>query len=115
MIFKREPAFWAGAVSTVLTLIVAFGLDLSVEQTGAIVAAVQAVGAAYVAWRVRPIQPAIFNGAAQALITLVIAFGLNLTPEQVGALMGAVSLILGYVGVRPQVTPLSSGTHVAAR
>lgn len=40
---RREPALVTGAVSALIALGVAFGLDLSGEQTGAIMAVVTAV------------------------------------------------------------------------
>jgi len=42
-LWGREPALIIGAVQAVLALVVAFGLRLSVEQTGAILAATAAV------------------------------------------------------------------------
>ena len=38
MIFKREPALILGAIQAIITLAVSFGLQLSAEQTGAIMA-----------------------------------------------------------------------------
>lgn len=43
MIFKREPALIIAAVQTVIALVVAFGVDLSNEQTGALLAVTAAV------------------------------------------------------------------------
>lgn len=43
MIWKREPALFYGLVNTILALILAFGVDLSTEQTGAILAVTSAV------------------------------------------------------------------------
>lgn len=40
---RREPALVTGAVGAVLALVVAFGFELSGEQTGAIMAVVTAV------------------------------------------------------------------------
>jgi hypothetical protein len=45
MIFKREPALILGFVQTVLALALAFGVDLTVEQTGEVLA----VSAAFLA------------------------------------------------------------------
>lgn len=39
----REPALILAAVQSVLALVVAFGLDLTVEQTGALLAVTAAV------------------------------------------------------------------------
>lgn len=43
MIFKREPALILGLVQTVLALVLAFGVSLSSQQTGAILAVTAAV------------------------------------------------------------------------
>lgn len=43
MIFNREPALILGAVQAVIVLVVSFGLDLTAEQSGAILAATAAV------------------------------------------------------------------------
>ena len=36
-VFGREPVLWLALVQGTITLVVAFGLDLSAEQVGAIV------------------------------------------------------------------------------
>lgn len=54
MIFRREPAAILGAIQTVLALVVAFGINLSGEQVGAILAVVAAVFAAITRDRVTP-------------------------------------------------------------
>lgn len=43
MLWKREPALILGAVQAVIALALSFGLNLSVEQVGAILAATAAV------------------------------------------------------------------------
>lgn len=43
MIFKREPALFLGLIQTVLALVLAFGVDLTTEQTGGILAVSAAV------------------------------------------------------------------------
>lgn len=40
---KNEPALYIGLVQAILALVVTFGLDLSVEQVGAILAVTAAV------------------------------------------------------------------------
>jgi hypothetical protein len=51
---NREPALIAGFVQAVLALAVAFGLDLTPEQTGAILAVTAATCALVVRARVTP-------------------------------------------------------------
>lgn len=43
MIWKREPALFYGLVNTNLALVLAFGVDLTTEQTGAILAVTSAL------------------------------------------------------------------------
>jgi len=43
MIWKREPALFYAVVNSVIVLVVAFGLQLSADQIGAIVAVTSAL------------------------------------------------------------------------
>lgn len=52
---RNEPALAAGVLQAVLALAVTFGLDLTVEQTGAIVAVAAAVLALVVRSKVSPV------------------------------------------------------------
>ena len=54
-LWGREPALVLGAVQAVLALVVAFGLKLSVEQTGAILAATAAILAVVTRSQVTPV------------------------------------------------------------
>lgn len=54
---QREPALVTGAVSALIALGVAFGLDLTGEQTGAIMAVTTAVLAFVTRAQVSPVIP----------------------------------------------------------
>lgn len=54
-LWGREPALILGAIQTALALAVAFGLDLSAEQTGAILAASAAILAVITRTQVTPV------------------------------------------------------------
>lgn len=54
-LWGREPALVLGAVQAVLALVIAFGLKLSVEQTGAILAATAAILAVVTRSQVTPV------------------------------------------------------------
>lgn len=54
MIWNREPALIAGVVQAVLALLLAFGVDLTQEQVGAILAVTAALLAVVVRQRVTP-------------------------------------------------------------
>ena len=53
--WNREPALILGVVQAVLALAVSFGLDLSVEQTGALLAVSAAVLAVVTRQKVTPV------------------------------------------------------------
>lgn len=53
-IFSREPSLISGAVAAVIALVVAFGVDLSADKVGAIMAVVAAVLALLVRSSVTP-------------------------------------------------------------
>ncbi len=56
-ILKREPALASGFVAAVIALVVAFGLDLSSEQIGSIMAVVAAALAVVTRANVTPVNP----------------------------------------------------------
>jgi len=62
MLFGREPALVMGALNAIIALAVGFGLELSPDQIGAIMAAVAAVIAVIVRSRVTPVEQVAQNG-----------------------------------------------------
>ena len=104
----RYPAAILLGLSTLLQMLVAFGMDLSDGETAAInavAAAVFGVATAVVLAHDR-LLPAIL-GFGQALATLFIAFGAHLTDSQVStalALLAAVVTPLIGAFVHTQVT-----------
>jgi hypothetical protein len=104
----RYPAAVLLGLSTLLQMLVAFGMDLSDSQTGAInaiAAAVFGVATAAVLAHDR-LLPAIL-GFGQALATLFIAFGAHLSDAQVStalALLAAVVTPLIGAFVHTQAT-----------
>lgn len=54
-LWNREPALIIGAVQAILALVVAFGLRLTTEQTGAILAATAAILAVVTRSQVTPV------------------------------------------------------------
>ena len=57
MIFGREPVMYLAIVKIALVLVVAFGLDLTIEQTAAIYALTEAVLAFIARSQVTPVAP----------------------------------------------------------
>ena len=54
---RNEPALLSGLVAALVALAVSFGLDLTTEQVGAIVAVVVAGAAVFTRSQVSPVQP----------------------------------------------------------
>ena len=106
LVFGKEPAAWVGLVQAVLAAVVIFGLPLTTEQSGLIVAFVNAVLGAYLALKVRPIMVAAVVAVVQTALPLLVAFGLPLTDQQQGVLLTLTGVILTTFLVRPQATPV---------
>ncbi|MFE5591435.1 hypothetical protein [Streptomyces sp. NPDC056549] len=98
-IFGREPVYILAFVAIVLKLSAAYGLDVSIEQQGAIMAVLSlAVAlATAVVLRTGAAAAAIVN-LAQGLLALFLAFGLHMAAEEQAlwmmAVEGAVALVL---------------------
>lgn len=56
MIFGREPAVFLGMIAAILSVALGFGLEISVEQFGLVMAAVSAVVAFCVRQSVTPVN-----------------------------------------------------------
>lgn len=103
-IFGYEPAVIVYAVNALVAALVAWGLDLTDEQTGAINTIVTAVLAAVVAAMTRPVSVSAITGAAATLMTALAAFGLDLSAEQIGTSVTVGSIILALL-LRQNVSP----------
>lgn len=56
MKFSDEPAVYIGILEALLAVLVAFGLNLSAEQIGAIMALATAIGAVVIRQNVTPVR-----------------------------------------------------------
>lgn len=90
-----------------------FVVGLTPERGALVIAVVNTGLGLLLALRVRPIAPAAFTAVVQAAMALAVGFGLNLTSEQQGVWLTLTSLIITFVLVRPQVTPIGSVTQNA--
>lgn len=103
MIFGREPSLFYALVAQVIALASGLGLHLSVDQQGALNAAVFFVSGCVLAWRVAAEKGiALLGGVAKALIALGLAFGWHLSPENQSTLLLFVSTAIAFI-VRGQV------------
>ena len=108
LVFGREPAAWTALISAALVLLTTFGIGISTDTQGIILAAVNAVLGLIVVITVREsVYPALV-AVVQTAVPLVVAFGLHLTEAQQGAVLAVATVTLGFVFTRPQVTPKAS-------
>jgi hypothetical protein len=101
---KTEPSVIIGLAGTGMACLIAFGVKLTPEQTGGVIAVIAAILAVIKAITVRPFYWPILSGVVSAGLSLGIAFGTHLTQDQVGTIMAVVVGVLG-VFVRQAVTP----------
>ena len=103
-IFGREPVYILAFVAIGLKLGSAYGLDVSAEQQGAVMAVLSLVVAVVnaVVLKTGAAAAAVVN-LAQGLLALFLAFGLNLSADQQALWMGAVEAAVGLV-IRMEVT-----------
>ncbi|RZU74921.1 hypothetical protein EV384_3416 [Micromonospora kangleipakensis] len=108
-IFGREPAVLISAVTSVLALLVAFGLDfLSAQQAGAVEAVLAAAATCWIAAKVRPMAPTLFTGLITAGASLAAAYGFALSQAQVGSITAASVALMTALVIRPQSTPATN-------
>jgi hypothetical protein len=113
-IAKTEPVLITGAVQAILALILATGANLTVAQSGAILAATTAALAAVAAAAARPVQVPALTGLVTAVVTLLAAFGVNhVQPGLVNTLNGTIVAIMALV-LRQHVTPVAALNTKAA-
>lgn len=108
-ILGYEPAVIVYAVNALVAALVAWGLDLSDEQTGAINTIVTGVLAAVVAAMTRPVTVSAITGAAATVLAALGAFGLELSAEQIGSSVALGSIVLALL-LRQNVSPAQAVT-----
>ncbi|MBQ1047839.1 hypothetical protein KBX50_05120 [Micromonospora sp. C51] len=103
-LFGREPAIFLALAASVIKLLAAFVIDLSVDQQAVlntVAAAVVGVLVAFIA--VRDGQVAALLGLAQAALAAAVGFGLDMSAEDQAVLLSFVSVVLGMFE-RTQIT-----------
>jgi len=125
-IFGREPVYILAFVAITLKLSSAYGLDVTAEQQGAIMAVLSLLVAVAnaVVLKTGAAAAAVVN-LAQGVLALFLAFGLDLSADQQALWMGAVEAAVALV-IRKEVTapvsalrieqssPVDRGAHAKA-
>jgi hypothetical protein len=103
---RSEPAgFWVAALGTLAGIAVAvFKLDGT--QAGYLTSIVTGLGSVLTAVLARPAHLAVIGGAAGSVLQALVLFNLHLAPTTIAAVVAGVNLVLGYVVLRPQLTPV---------
>lgn len=108
-LFGREPVYILAFLAIALKLSAAYGLDVSADQQGAIMAVLSLVVALVnaVVLKTGAAAAAVVN-LAQGVLALFLAFGLHLLADQQALWMGVVEAAVALV-IRKEVTaPVSS-------
>lgn len=103
-IFGYEPAVILYGANALVSLLVAYGVDLSKGQVAAISVIVTALLSGIAAAMTRPVVVSGITAAVGSLLAAVAAFGLHLTADQIGATVTALSIFLA-LALRQNVTP----------
>ena len=113
-IFGFEPAVILYGVNALVSLLVAYGVDLTRDQVSAITVIATAVVAIVTAVLTRPVVVSTITGAVGSLLAAVAAFGLHLSADQIGATVTVLSITLALL-LRQNVSPAPALTRGAVR
>ncbi len=103
-LFGREPVYVLALVAVTLKLSSAYGLDVSAEQQGAIMAVLSLIVAVVSAIVLRNgALGAALIGLAQGALALFLAFGLGISAEQQALWLGLVESLVA-LWIREKVT-----------
>lgn len=94
-LFGGNPAVILSLVGAGISLAITFGLHLSSDQEGLVMAAVSAVLGLVTAWGTANKVLSAVLGLFKAVVAVGIGFGLPLTPDQTGALIAFATLAIG--------------------
>lgn len=111
---RYEPAVYLYALSSAVSLAVAFGLPLTGTQTAAVSTIATAVLGGLAAALTRPVEVSAISAALATALTAAGAFGLHLSADKIGTLVTAVNLPLALV-LRQAVTPAATVAEAKAR
>ena len=108
-IFGREPVYILAFVAVALKLSSAYGLDVTAEQQGTIMAALSLLVAVVsaVVLKTGAVGAAVVN-LAQGVLALFLAFGLEMSADQQALWMGGVEALVALFIHREVSAPRSS-------
>lgn len=105
---KPEWTLVAAAIAAILNWLVGFSWDgLSAEQAAAVMVGINALAAAFTAWKTRPVPPNVWAYLIASLAAVGTAYGAHWTQESVALFTAAVVAVLGAI-MRQQVSPVEA-------
>lgn len=108
-LIRTEPAVFLAALQAAITLAAQFGLTLTADETGGLLAATSALLALITAAMTHPFKLAALTGFVTTVGTVLLAFGVpHIAPGLVSAVNMVIVAVFAFVAVRPQVTPVAS-------
>lgn len=109
---KAEPAAaYVASLGAIVALIVAFW-HLDGTKAGYLSAIATALGSILTAVLAKPRHLAVIGGAVGVILQALLLFNVHMSSGMIAAVVAAVNLALGYLVMRPQLTPTA---HAATR
>jgi hypothetical protein len=103
-----EPALWFGLLAPLFDVAVALKFPgVTADTKVAIIAAINAVAGAAIAWRTRPLAPGAFTAALSAVVALFAGYGYEISPNLVAAISGMILAVVALI-TRHQVEPVAA-------
>ena len=107
-IFGREPAAWVGLIEAMLVILLAFGVGVTQDTFGPILAVVVAAFGVYTAWATKDTALGAIVGLVKSSLVLATVYGLTLTDGQTAALITATTVAVSFfqrTQTSPEVSP----------
>ena len=102
------PAMITAAVQAILGVIMAFGVHLTADETGAILAVTTALLALITAFSARPFAVSALTGFVSAVVTLLLAFGVHGIQPNLVASVNATIVAVSALVLRGHITPVTT-------
>lgn len=106
-VLKTEPNEVLYCLNALLAMLVAWGVQATPTQTGAILTIATAVITIITTAMTRPVQIALITGAATTVLTAAATFGFHLSTAQISTGVTVLSIVLALL-LRQNVTPVAN-------
>lgn len=112
--FSREPAAWVAVFAAAMSIVALFNVPwLTEDQKSLWVGLANAIAAAILAWKVRPIAPSLFTYVITAAAAVAAGYGADVINDTLVAAINAFVTVLIFAMTRPQQTPVDDPVPTA--